>query len=158
MNFDPVKYGGDHKKHFACHREFFVHEILRRKQTQNASYPGIKGFQWLILFSTNAWLWNILYPGMFYTWNFMHKEIHVTSKLFYFMVTPVWLCTIADYIVLVKRPYTLSLRALKFSCTGHIINFPIIAPTWNITNAITNIDLSLSLGSVAIVIIIAIFL
>ena len=36
-------------------------------------------------------------------------------------------------------------------------NFPIITPTRNITNAITNIDISLSLGSVAIPVIIAIF-
>ena len=26
---------------------------------------------------------------MFYTWDFMHKEISVTSKMFYFMVPPV---------------------------------------------------------------------
>ena len=44
-----------------------------------------------------------------------------------------------------------------YPSSGYVINFPIIAPTWNITNAITNVDLSLSLGSVAIVVIIAIF-
>ena len=27
---------------------------------------------------------------MFYTWDFMHKEISVTSKMFYFMVPPVY--------------------------------------------------------------------
>ena len=32
--------------------------------------------------------WSIL--RMFYTWNFMQKEISVTSKMFYFMVTPVF--------------------------------------------------------------------
>ena len=53
------KYGGYHKiKHFACHRDFFVHKIPRIKHTQNASYPGIKHFQWLILFLTNDWHWN----------------------------------------------------------------------------------------------------
>ena len=58
-------YGVDHKiKHFACHRDFFLHEIPCLKHTQNASYPGIKHFKWLILFSTNDWLWNVLYPGM----------------------------------------------------------------------------------------------
>ena len=37
--------GGDHKiKHFACHRDFFVHKIPRIKHTQNAPYPGIKHF------------------------------------------------------------------------------------------------------------------
>ena len=39
----PIRlYGGDHKiKHFACHRDFFVHEIPRIKNMQNVSYPGI---------------------------------------------------------------------------------------------------------------------
>ena len=47
-------YGGYHKiKHFACHRDFFVHEI-----------PRIKHFQWLILFSTNEWLWSVFYQSM----------------------------------------------------------------------------------------------
>ena len=31
--------------------------------------------------------WSIL--RMFYTWDFMQKEIYVTSKMFYFMVPPV---------------------------------------------------------------------
>ena len=58
-------YGEYHKiKHFACHRDFFVHQIPRIKHTQNASYPGIKHFKCLILFSTNDWLWNVLYSGM----------------------------------------------------------------------------------------------
>ena len=36
------KYGGYNKiKHFACHRDFFVHEIPRIKNMQNVSYPGI---------------------------------------------------------------------------------------------------------------------
>ena len=61
---DSIWYGGDHKiKHFAYHRDFLVHEIACIKHTQNASYLGIKHFQWHILFSTNDWLWNILYPG-----------------------------------------------------------------------------------------------
>ena len=35
-------YGGYHKiKHFACQRDFFVHQIPRIKHTQNASFPGI---------------------------------------------------------------------------------------------------------------------
>ena len=39
-------YVGYHKiKHFACHRDFFVHEITRIKHTQNSLYPGIKHFQ-----------------------------------------------------------------------------------------------------------------
>ena len=60
-----VLYGGYHKiKYFACHRDFFLHEIPHIKHTQNASYPGIKYFIWLIIFSTNDWLWNVLYPGM----------------------------------------------------------------------------------------------
>ena len=34
------QYGGYHKiKHFACHRDFFLHEIPRIKRTQNASFP-----------------------------------------------------------------------------------------------------------------------
>ena len=38
-------YGGYHKiKHFACHRDFFVHQIPRIKHTQNAPFPGIKHF------------------------------------------------------------------------------------------------------------------
>ena len=41
-----MEYGGYHKiKHFACHRDFFVHEIPRIKHTQNASFPGIKHFR-----------------------------------------------------------------------------------------------------------------
>ena len=37
--------GVDHKiKHFACHQDFFVHEIPRIKYTQTALYPGIKHF------------------------------------------------------------------------------------------------------------------
>ena len=93
------KYGGYHKiKHFACHRDFFAHEIQRIKHTQNAFYPGIKHFKWQILFSTNIWLWNGLYPGMKhfafdlyvgFQWNhFMQKEISVTRIMFYFMVPP----------------------------------------------------------------------
>ena len=34
-----------------------------------------------------TWVWNIL--RMFYTWDSMHKEISVTSKMFYFLVPPV---------------------------------------------------------------------
>ena len=67
--------GGYHKiKHFACHRDFFLHEIPRIKHTQNASFPGIKHFRAMYAF---------------YTWNSMHKEISVTSKMFYFMLAPV---------------------------------------------------------------------
>ena len=37
---------GYHKiKHFACHIDFFVHEIPHLKHTQNASFPGIKHFR-----------------------------------------------------------------------------------------------------------------
>ena len=44
--FYTRNYGGYHKiKHFACHRDFFVHQIPRIKHTQNASFPGIKHFR-----------------------------------------------------------------------------------------------------------------
>ena len=37
---------GYHKiKHFACYRDFFLHEIPHIKHTQNASFPGIKHFR-----------------------------------------------------------------------------------------------------------------
>ena len=39
-------YGGYHKiKHFACHRDFVLHQIPRIKHTKNALYPGIKHFK-----------------------------------------------------------------------------------------------------------------
>ena len=44
--FSKTKYGEYHKiKHFACHRDFFAHEIPRIKHTQNATFPGIKHFR-----------------------------------------------------------------------------------------------------------------
>ena len=37
---------GYHKiKHFACHRDFFLHEIPRIKHTPNTSFSGIKHFR-----------------------------------------------------------------------------------------------------------------
>ena len=80
---------------FVCYSDFFVHQIPRLKHTWNASYPGIKHlndssyFQPMTgseMFYTRKW--SIL--RMFYTWDFMHKEISVTSKMFYFMVPPVF--------------------------------------------------------------------
>ena len=39
-------YGGYHKiKHFACHRDFLLHEIPCIKHTQNAPFPSIKHFR-----------------------------------------------------------------------------------------------------------------
>ena len=41
-----IKLRGYHKiKHFACHRDFFVHQIPRIKHTKNASFPGIERFR-----------------------------------------------------------------------------------------------------------------
>ena len=45
VSFTGLNYGRDHKiKHFACHRDFLVHEIPRIKHTQNASFSDIKHF------------------------------------------------------------------------------------------------------------------
>ena len=77
-----LTYGGYHKiRHFACHRDFFVHQIPRIKHRQNASYPGMKHFQWLILFSTNDWLWNVLYPRMKHCVYVLYVGFHAKINL-----------------------------------------------------------------------------
>ena len=57
-------YGGYHKiKHFACHRDFFVHQIPRIKHTQNASLPGIKHFRASHWLKIGSIIENVLYLG-----------------------------------------------------------------------------------------------
>ena len=41
-------------KHFACHRDFFVHEIPRIKHTQNALYPSMKHFEYVLYVGFHA--------------------------------------------------------------------------------------------------------
>ena len=73
---------GYHKiKHFACHRDLFVLQLPRIKHTQNASNPGIKHFKWLIQFSTNDWLWNVLYPGMKHFAYVLYVGFHAKRNL-----------------------------------------------------------------------------
>ena len=88
-------------KHFACHRDSFVPAILCIKHTQNSPYPGIKHFSSFSIMSHSfqshslvdeslkmlyTLEWNIW--RMYYTWSYMHNEISVTSKMFYFYRQP----------------------------------------------------------------------
>ena len=78
INYAVIR--GYHKiKHFACHRDFFLHEVPRIKQT--ALYQGIKHFLWLLLFSTNDWLWNVLYLWINHFAYVLYVEFHAKRNL-----------------------------------------------------------------------------
>ena len=65
----------------------------------------MKHFQWLILFSTNDWLWNVLYPGMKHFVYVLYVGFDAQRNLcdkqiFLFYVTPVFTRSQAHF-----RPY-----------------------------------------------------
>ena len=85
-------------------------------------------------------VWSIL--RMFYTWDCMHKEIFVTSKMFYFMVAPIVpqppSAALSWARLDVIEIWSLFWSNLPFGRT--ILNFPVISsasPVWRFWRIIT---------------------
>ena len=101
----------------------------------------------LLMFYTSIFLafeWDEMYRYVFYTYIFLERKISITSKMFYFLDTPVY---VFGYQAVIKRKRGGDNKSIDFSIIKNTLTIPRCLPLKSFQNwvtVLTNLDHSLS--------------